>query len=308
MAKEAPEKKDPEGSGFDPGGLGLAIGTSVLGPLVAKGIGSLFGLDEPSEAERMAAAQREDAIRRLREQAEGRTASAAELQARQQQQRTVQALSSLAARGTAQQQAGAQRAAMQAAPEIMAQQGATAAAARAAEMERARNALAQTQMMSAQQGAAQGMADRQYMQRLIGAGVQGAAGIVGQAALQSPKNEKKKPKTPGEPEQPGGGGGGGMETGTSSQGMTASPVDRTVVNVPSTMLQTGAAPVQAQPGSMQTRPQLMPQVGYQAPGVSLGTSQMQLKPPGMQLGSRARASLYGGTDPLDGQYKLGGGY
>ena len=64
---------------------------------------------------------------------------------------------------------------MQAAPEVMAQQGAQLAATRAAEMESARNALAQAQMNVANQEAAQGAAKRQYMQSLIGAAIGGAA-------------------------------------------------------------------------------------------------------------------------------------
>lgn len=279
---------------FDPVSLGIAAGTSALAPVVAKGIGSLFGLDELSPEERQAEAERADAIRRLKEQAEGRTASAAELMARQQQQRTVQALHSLASRGTAQQQAGAQRAAMQAAPEVMAQQGATAAAMRAGEMERARNALAQTQMMAAQQQAASGRANREYMQRLIGAGVQGAAGVAGMMAMQQPEAAAATTKAAPAPAA--------AETGTTSQGLAPSPDAKR-------MYSQGAAPVRfqepAQAGSLQLQPQRLPAVGYQPPGVSLGTSQMQLKPPGMRLGARTRAALYGGQDPLDGQYKLG---
>lgn len=161
---------------FDPVSLGVAAGVNLLAPVVAKGIGGLFGLDEPSEEERRAAARRQEAIDRLTAEAEGRTASPAQLAALAQQQRTQQALQSLAQRGSVQQRAGNVRAAMQAAPEIMAQQGAVAAQTRAEEMARARNALAQAQMGVATQEAAQGAARREYMQKLIGAGIQGAAG------------------------------------------------------------------------------------------------------------------------------------
>lgn len=160
---------------IDPVSLGIAAGVNVAAPIVARGIGSLFGLDENSSEEQMAAKRRQDAVDRLTAAAEGRTASQAQLAGIAQQQRTQQQLASLAQRGTVQQRAGNLRSAMQAAPEIMAQQGAQIAATRAAEMESARNALARAQMGIAEQEAAQGAAKRQYMQRLIGAGVQGAA-------------------------------------------------------------------------------------------------------------------------------------
>ena len=175
---------------FDPASFAISAGTSILGPLVAKGLGSMFGLDEASPEERKAAADREAALQKLRDAAEGKTASAAQLQAQQQQQRTIQALSSMAARGTAQQQAGAQRAAMQAAPEVMAQQGATAAQTRAAEMAAARRDLGAMQLQASQQQAAEGMANRKYMQGLIGAGVSGAAGAGAMAMTQSPDAQK----------------------------------------------------------------------------------------------------------------------
>ncbi len=170
----------------DPVSLGVAAGVNLLAPAVAKGIGGLFGLDEPSDEERRAAARRQEAIDRLTADAEGRTASPAQLAALAQQQRTQQALASLAQRGSVQQRAGNVRAAMQAAPEVMAQQGAVAAQTRAEEMARARNALAQAQMGVATQEAAQGAARREYMQRLIGAGIQGAAAVTGDVMTRSP--------------------------------------------------------------------------------------------------------------------------
>ena len=181
---------------IDPLSIATAAGISALSPVVAKGIGSLFGLDEPSEEEQRASRLRQEALDRLTAQAEGRTASPAQLAALAQQQRTQQALQSLAQRGTVQQRAGNVRAAMQAAPEVMAQQGAVAAQTRAAEMESARNALAQMQMASAAQEAAAGRANREYMQRLIGAGVSGGASAAAMGMLQGAEPEApKKPAT-----------------------------------------------------------------------------------------------------------------
>jgi ParB family chromosome partitioning protein len=178
---------------IDPLSIATAAGISALSPVVAKGIGSLFGLDEPSEEEQRASRLRQEALDRLTAQAEGRTASPAQLAALAQQQRTQQALQSLAQRGTVQQRAGNVRAAMQAAPEVMAQQGAVAAQTRAAEMESARNALAQMQMASAAQEAAAGRANREYMQRLIGAGVSGGASAAAMGMMQGGDEAPKKP-------------------------------------------------------------------------------------------------------------------
>jgi hypothetical protein len=183
---------------IDPLSIATAAGISALSPVVAKGIGSLFGLDEPSEEEQRASRLRQEALDRLTAQAEGRTASPAQLAALAQQQRTQQALQSLAQRGTVQQRAGNVRAAMQAAPEVMAQQGAVAAQTRAAEMESARNALAQMQMASASQEAAAGRANREYMQRLIGAGVSGGASAAASGMLQGAEPEAPKKQTWGE--------------------------------------------------------------------------------------------------------------
>ena len=160
---------------LDPASIGIAAGINAAAPFIAKGIGSLFGLDEDSDEEKRAAARRQDVVNRLTAAAEGRAPSAAQLAGIAQQQRTQQALQGLAQRGSVQQRAGNVRAAMQAAPEVMAQQGAQLAATRAAEMESARNALAQAQMNVANQEAAQGAAKRQYMQSLIGAAIGGAA-------------------------------------------------------------------------------------------------------------------------------------
>lgn len=283
---------------IDPLSIATAAGISALSPVVAKGIGSLFGLDEPSEEEKRASRMRQEAIDRLTAAAEGRAASPAQLAALAQQQRTQQALQSLAQRGTVQQRAGNVRAAMQAAPEVMAQQGAVAAQTRAAEMESARNALAQAQMGAAVQEAAAGRANREYMQRLIGAGVSGAASAAAYGMMQDGDETPKKPDaTPAAAPA--------MSTGTSSQGLTAAPGETmgTKVGV------YGATPTpvrSTESGALQLQPQRLPNVGYQAPGVSLGASQMQLQQPTLQLGRRARGSIYGGADPFAGQYQLRG--
>ena len=191
---------------IDPLSMGIAAGVNVAAPMIAKGIGSLFGLDEASSEERNAAMRREAALERLRAQAEGRTPSAAQLAGIAQQQRTQQALASMAQQGSVQQRASNARAAMRAAPEAMAQQGASIASTRAAEMESARNALAQGELNVATQEATAGKANREYMQRLIGAGVQGAA-----TAATMGLTPDEKP--------PGGGGGGGGASQPAAEGV-----------------------------------------------------------------------------------------
>ena len=208
---------------IDPLSIGVAAGVSALSPIVAKGIGSLFGLDELSEEERQAGQLRQQALDRLTAQAEGRTASPAQLAAIAQQQRTQQALQSLAQRGSVQQRAGNLRTAMQAAPEVMAQQGAIAAQTRAQEMESARNALAQMQMASAAQQAASGRQNREYMQRIVGAGVSGAGAIAGQGMLMSAEDAAKKATEAAKP---------AIETATTSQAQTAAPATAPVAAAP----------------------------------------------------------------------------
>lgn len=259
----------------DPVSLGVAAGVNLLAPVVAKGIGGLFGLDEPSEEERRAAARRQEAIDRLTAEAEGRTASPAQLAALAQQQRTQQALASLAQRGTVQQRAGNVRAAMQAAPEVMAQQGAVAAQTRAEEMARARNALAQAQMGVATQEAAQGAARREYMQRLVGAGIQGAAGVAGEAFTRSPDAAT------------GATGGTGAAapattkttaaTGTTSQAQTAAPTSSQFTAAPGE----GAAAPAAQGQRVQLGPSASMALGQSFQPFS---REGQLSPGGLQLG------------------------
>ena len=192
----AKKAKNDEPSFMDK--YGGAIGGGLIGlasPFIAKGLGSLFGLDEPSDAEKRATALREASLQRLRDAAEGKTASPAQLAAFQQQQRTVNALASMAQKGTVQQRAGNVRAAMQATPEVMAQQGAVAAQTRAAEMSNARSQLAGQEMAAANAEAAAGLADRQYTQKLIGAGISGGAAMAGDAFLKKPEQPKTDAKT-----------------------------------------------------------------------------------------------------------------
>lgn len=245
---------------FDPVTFGAVAGASVLAPFISKGISSLFGLDEPSAQEREAAAMRQEAIARLKEQAEGKTASPAQLAALAQQQRTQQALAGMAQRGTVQQRAGNVRAAMQAAPEVMAQQSAIAAQTRAAEMESARRALAAAQTGVAADMAAAGREQRRYTQGLIGAGVQG----IGSAAALG--------FMAGGTGTAGGTGAAGATTptatepgavGTTSQGMTAAPGETGPLNA-------GAVPVQGQaPMAVQTA---VPTSQLVQPNLSLGAA------------------------------------
>lgn len=264
---------------FDPVSLGVAAGVNLLAPVVAKGIGGLFGLDEPSEEERRAAARRQEAIDRLTAEAEGRTASPAQLAALAQQQRTQQALQSLAQRGSVQQRAGNVRAAMQAAPEIMAQQGAVAAQTRAEEMARARNALAQAQMGVATQEAAQGAARREYMQKLIGAGIQGAAAVTGDVLTRSPDaatggagaaapaaTPAAAPAAPAAP-----------ATGTTSQAQTAAPAASQFTATPGE----GMAVSTEQGQRMQLGPSSSMALGQSFQPFS---RKGQLSPGGLQLG------------------------
>lgn len=306
MANPTPDKaKKPEDDGRLSGAL-IGVGTSLLGPLVAKGLGSMFGLDEASPEERKAAADREAALQKLRDAAEGKTASAAQLQAQQQQQRTIQALSSMAARGTAQQQAGAQRAAMQAAPEVMAQQGATAAMARAAEMSAARRDLGAMQLQASQQQAAEGAANRKYMQGVIGAGVSGAAAAGAAAMTQSP--DPKKPPVPPPPPPPGDG-----STGTSAAALTTSPVEYSQVAPVQHVGQAGQEQSPATSFALTAPPPFMAAESSPASGRNFGGN---LKSPTLQLGRRSRNALYGPPALADvfqaipgmTMPKLGGGY
>lgn len=162
---------------FDPASFAISAGTSILGPLVGKGLGAMFGLDEPSERERAA----REGLQRL---ASGRVATPAQLMLQQQKNNTLKSLQSLASRGTAQQQAGNVRAAMQAAPGIQQQQAGQLAALRAQEMQQAQSALSQLEQQ-------QGSQDRKYMQGLIGAGVSGAASAGALAMTESPEVAKK---------------------------------------------------------------------------------------------------------------------
>ena len=323
---------------IDPLSIATAAGISALSPVVAKGIGSLFGLDEASEEERRAAQLRQQALDRLTAQAEGRTASPAQLAALAQQQRTQQALQSLAQRGSVQQRAGNVRAAMQAAPEVMAQQGAVAAQTRAAEMESARNALAQMQMASAAQEAAAGRANREYMQRLIGAGVSGGASAAAMGMMQGAEPETPKKQMwsermaeleaqsgkslqapmlrPQESQTPYNEGAVNPKTGEAQYNVPRPAKDAGLVPMTATSREVAdmARPSEAMgPGfdiassnefTLQTD---MPAAGgYRAPSLSLGPKASLT--PSLAIGGKQRRSLYG-YDPLaiQQQMKLGGG-
>lgn len=313
---------------IDPLSIATAAGISALSPVVAKGIGSLFGLDEASEEERRASQLRQQALDRLTAQAEGRTASPAQLAALAQQQRTQQALQSLAQRGSVQQRAGNVRAAMQAAPEVMAQQGAVAAQTRAAEMESARNALAQMQMASAAQEAATGRANREYMQRLIGAGVSGGASAAAMGMMQGGDETPKKTTAPAttpaaspavasvESQTPYNEGAVNPETGEAQYNvpraaenaglvpMTAASREAADMARPSGAMGPGFDIASSNKFTLQTD---MPDAGgYRAPSLSLGPKASLT--PSLAIGGKQRRSLYG-YDPLaiQQQMKLGGG-
>jgi hypothetical protein len=163
---------------FDPASLAISAGTSALAPVVGKALGGLFGLDELSPDEKAARAN-------LEQLASGRVATPAQLMLQQQKADTLKNLQAMAARGTAQQQAGQTRMAMQMAPEIQQRQAAQLAAQRAQEMQQAKANLAALQQQ-------QGSQNRQYMQHLIGAGVQGAAGAGAMAMTQNPDANAQK--------------------------------------------------------------------------------------------------------------------
>lgn len=205
------------GAGAAGGPVGALIGAGIglASPFIAKGLGSLFGLDEPSDQEKRAAALREASLQRLRDAADGKTASPAQLAALQQQQRTVHALASMAQKGTVQQRAGNVRAAMQATPEVMAQQGAVAAQTRAAEMSNARSQLAGQEASIATSEAEAGRKDREYMQKIVGAGVQGGAAMVGDALAKKGENPSKDGARPASTSD--------TPYGSSSQAATAGP-------------------------------------------------------------------------------------
>jgi hypothetical protein len=90
-------------------------------------------------------------------------------------------------------------------------------------MESARNALAQMQMASAAQQAASGRQNREYMQRIVGAGVSGAGAIAGQGMLMSAEDAAKKTAETAKP---------ATETATTSQAQTAAPAAAPVAAAP----------------------------------------------------------------------------
>jgi hypothetical protein len=218
---------------------------------------------------------------------------------------------------------------MQAAPEVMAQQGAVAAQTRAAEMESARNALAQMQMASAAQEAATGRANREYMQRLIGAGVSGGAsvaamGMLENAGTEPPKKTTAPATTPTaspavasvESQTPYNEGAVNPKTGEAQYYVPRPAKDAGLVPMTATSREVAdmARPSGAMgPGfdiassnkfTLQTD---MPDAGgYRAPSLSLGPKASLT--PSLAIGGKQRRSLYG-YDPLaiQQQMKLGGG-
>ena len=260
---------------FDPVTFGVVAGTSVLAPIISKGIGSLFGLDEPSAQEREAAQLQQQALANLRQAAQGTAASPAQLEAQYQRNRTIQALAGMAQQGTAQQRAGNVRAAMQATPEVMAQQGAIASRARAEEMARAREALANASMGIAQQQAAAGRAGREYAQRLIGAGIQGI-GAGAAAGLEAGKAGAATPATAST-----------AQTATTSQPLTASPGE-TAPAGPMRQVDTSSLRSPA-PASMAVQPQASMAASPMQLGVTTGT-QPTVAP---NLGLNAPSGVYG---------------
>lgn len=155
------------------GPWGAAAGAAIggLSPFIAKGMSSLFGLDQASDEEKQAMA-------RLRGVAEG-AQTPAQLMLAAQRANAQKQLASLAARGNAQQQAGQTRMAMQMAPEIQQQQAAQLAALRSQEQRQANVDLANLQ-------ANVGARTRDYQRRLQGAIMQGGAAFAGESMLKSP--------------------------------------------------------------------------------------------------------------------------
>jgi hypothetical protein len=262
---------------FDPATFGVVAGTSVLAPIISKGIGSLFGLDEPSAQEREAARMQQEALASLRKTAEGQTASPAQLEALYQRNRTIQALAGMAQQGTAQQRAGNVRAAMHAAPEVMAQQGAIAAKARADEMARAREALVGMTASVAQQQAAAGRAGREYTQRLIGAGIQGI-GAGAAAGLEAGKAGAAAPAAAST-----------AQTATTSQPLTAAPGE-TAPAGPMRQVDTSSLMSPA-PTSMAVQQQASMAASPMQLGVTTGT-QPTVAP---NLGLAPPSGVYGGS-------------
>lgn len=146
----------------------LAAGVSSALPFVSKALGSAFGLDEASDAEKAAIGELNRVARGGTTQAQAGAAYA--------RGKTLADLQAMASKGTAQQQAGAQRAAMQAAPEAMAQQAAQLADLRSREQERARALAAQYESMRAAR-------ELQSKQRMMAGAVGGAGQILAQQLM-----------------------------------------------------------------------------------------------------------------------------
>lgn len=152
------------GTSLATGGLGL-VG-AIAAPFVAKGIGSLFGLDERSQAEK-------EAIARIRDVASGgRTAaqSALEYQRARVGQQATQAASMGPARERAARQLVGQEQQLQAQTQVTGR----LAEIKAAEQQRASEALAGIETRA-------GEAERQRQRQLIAGAVTGGLGALSQA-------------------------------------------------------------------------------------------------------------------------------
>lgn len=146
----------------------LAAGASAATPFVSKVLGSAFGLDEASQAEKNAVAE-------MNRVAQGGTTQA-QAGAAYQRGKTLQDLQAMASKGTAQQRAGLQHQAMLQAPEIQAQQAAQLADIRAREQERARSLAAQYEAVRAAK-------ELKSKQQMLGGAIEGAGGILAKQLL-----------------------------------------------------------------------------------------------------------------------------
>lgn len=146
----------------------LSAGLTAATPFVSKILGSAFGVDEASQAEK-------NAMSELNRVAQGGTTQA-QAGAAYQRGKTLQDLQAMAAKGTAQQRAGLERQAMLQAPEIQAQQAAQLADIRSREQERARS-------LAAQYEANRAARELSSKQKMLAGAVEGAGGILAKQLL-----------------------------------------------------------------------------------------------------------------------------
>jgi hypothetical protein len=196
-------------------------------------------------------------------------------------------------------------------------------------MESARNALAQMQMASAAQEAATGRANREYMQRLIGAGVSGGASAAAMGMMQGGDETPKKPAaapatapaastavTSAESQVPYNQGAVNRNTGEAqynipraAENAGAVPMTATSREVADMARPSGAMGPQfdiASSNQFTLQTDMPASGGYRAPSLSLGPKASLT--PSLAIGGKQRRSLYG-YDPLaiQQQMKLGGG-